>query len=207
MHLLWPPVIGSHFHALYASNHLCNMGLRRPNDIVIIQSGQGTAHPTWCVWTNRMCTVYYELRYYHRLLTTWDCLSSCSSGLGTLLVVDNRGRRSLVRTLSCFHWQWEGNAATECSGSSGGGLSEVTLNGQSGGIYSQRRWGERKGSVIMDLGGKVAAIIKNVIERASIERYKLWGRQAAGRRTNNLARSHCCCVADSITQKVALIKV
>lgn len=52
----------------------------------------------WCVTVG----ILYKLRYYHGLLTTWDCLSSRSSGLGSLLVVDNRGRWSLVHSVCLF---------------------------------------------------------------------------------------------------------
>lgn len=50
-------------------------------------------------WTSeRVCTVY-ELRYYHGLFTTWDSLSSCPSGLHTLLIVDNM--RGVVFSSKC----------------------------------------------------------------------------------------------------------
>lgn len=75
------------------------------------------------------CTEH-KLRYYHGLLTTWDCLSSGSSGLGTPLVVDNRGTWSLVHSMSCFSWpewkrfglEWGGSEWGESEGTKTGNL-------------------------------------------------------------------------------------
>lgn len=86
--------------------------------------------------TDQRVSTVYKLMYYHRLLTTWDSLSSRSSALGALLVVDNTGKWSLVHSRLCFHWQsgsygarweWRGRSSRSSEEKLGGGNIEEMI--------------------------------------------------------------------------------
>lgn len=116
--------------------------------------------------------------YYHRLLTTWDSLSSRSSALGALLVVDNTGRWSLVHSRLCFHWQ---------SGSYGarwewrGGSSRSSEEKLGGGNDSWYRCGVAARGELLWLWAVVGKFHVEQREGAPSEAYARCGWQVAGK--------------------------